>query len=183
MRLTVTDLVGKPGTSRTLVRSLSRADVTGQETAADAASDATSWGPADDTLVWPVEVDLKLESVVEGILVRGDVDFTADLPCARCLETLRQEHTSTVTEMYRPPDDPEAEEGYEIVDGVIDLEILLRDAIVMDLPVRVLCREDCAGLCAVCGADRSGADCGHEATPTTDPRWAKLSELELPSAN
>ena len=74
--------------------------------------------------------------------------------------------------------------GYEIVDDLtaIDLSTLIRDAVLMDLPVRVLCREDCQGLCPVCGTDRNREDCGHRPEAAPDPRWAKLAELDLPES-
>lgn len=179
MRVPVTDLVGKPGATRELSRTLTREDVGG---------DGDSLGPADEALKGPIVLDLDLDSVVEGILVRGQVSFDIELPCARCLEPQRAEHSVYVAELYQDPRkrDPEDEEdpGYEIVDDLtaIDLSVMLRDAILMDMPVKVLCREDCQGLCPVCGADRNETDCGHRPEDAPDPRWAALADLDVPEA-
>jgi uncharacterized protein len=73
-------------------------------------------------------------------------------------------------------DPPMAEdEFYPIVDDTIDLGPLARDAIVLELPMATLCREDCAGLCPQCGADRNEGPCGCLAP--RDPRWANLDVL------
>lgn len=179
MRVPVTDLVGKPGATRELTRTLTREDVGGE---------GDSLGPADEALTGPIELDLHLDSVVEGILARGDIAFTVELPCARCLKPQRAEHTVDVAELFQDPrkrdEDDEEDPGYELVDdnSAIDLSTLIRDAIVMDLPVRVLCREDCQGLCPVCGADRNEDDCGHRPEEEPDPRWAALADLDVPEA-
>ena len=177
MRVPVTDLVGRPGETREYATTLTRADV-----------GAASWGPADDALGDAIDVDLHLDSVVEGILVRGSVTFTFRLACARCLKPQTETHTVQVAELFADPakreDDDEVDPGYEIVEDrtAIDLEVLLRDAVLMDLPVRTLCREDCQGLCPTCGADRNETDCGHRPEQAPDPRWAKLAELDLPQS-
>ncbi len=179
MRVPVTDLVGHPGVSKPFTATLEREDVGDVQ---------ASWGPADDALSGPIELDLHLDSVVEGILARGTVRFDVVMPCARCLEPQSAEHTVHVAELFQDPrkreDDEDEDPGYEIVDDAtaIDLSALVRDSVLMDLPVRVLCREDCQGLCPVCGADRNQGDCGHGAEDAPDPRWAKLAELDLPEA-
>lgn len=147
-----------------------------------------SWGQADDCLASPIEIDLRLESVVEGILARGRVGFVTERPCSRCLEAQLERHDLEVAELFADPrrreEGDEDDPGYEIVDDLtaIDLSTLLRDAVLMSLPLRILCRPDCAGLCPVCGADRNAEDCGHRPEQAPDPRWAKLSELNLPPA-
>jgi uncharacterized protein len=177
VRVPVTDLVGHPGATKPYVATLAREEVGGPE---------ASWGPADDALASPIELDLDLDSVVEGILARGTVSFTVELPCSRCLEPQSAQHTVTVAELFQDPrkreDDDEEDPGYELVDDLtaIDLSTLVRDAVLMDLPVRVLCREDCQGLCPVCGTDRNRGDCGHRQEDEPDPRWAALADLDLP---
>jgi uncharacterized protein len=176
VRVPVTDLVGHPGTTRALTRA-----VTPEEFGAD------PWGPAVEAVTAPVELDLHLDAVVEGILVRGALTFTVQLPCARCLEPQQVTRTVDVAELFTDPAkrEPEDEDdpGYELEDDLtaIDLSTLVRDALVVDLPVRVLCREDCQGLCPTCGADRNLGDCGHADTELADPRWAKLADLDLPA--
>jgi len=169
LRVAVSDLVGRPGTSRRLERSLTR-DQIGE----------APLGPAEDVLTGTVDVDLHLESVIEGILVRGDVGFDVALDCARCLTPVEDHVDVEVAELFHEPDHEDVEEGYEIRDEHVDLGILLRDAIVMSVPVRVLCTDDCQGLCPICGTDRNQGQCGHRPQDDADPRWAKLAQLELP---
>lgn len=176
MRVPVTDLVGHPGATRALAAAVGR-DAFGDD----------PWGPADEAVEDPIELDLHLDSVVEGILVRGRIGVALSLPCARCLEPQGADRTLEVAELFLDPtkreDDEDEDPGYELLDDrtAIDLSTLVRDAIVIDLPTRVLCREDCQGLCPVCGCDRNTEDCGHGDQPEPDARWAKLAELDLPS--
>ncbi len=175
MRLTVTDLVGRPGATRAVVDDVPR-DAIGEE----------DWGAADQAVGDPVSFDIHLDSVVEGILVRGTITFRLTLPCGRCLEPQNTEVVADVTELFVDPkrtDDPDdVEPGYELIDDntAIDVTTLVRDAVLIDLPIRVLCRDDCAGLCAQCGADLNSTDCGHRRVPDVDPRWAALSKVSLP---
>lgn len=176
MRVPVTDLVGQPGTTRPLAVAVGR----------DAFGEAP-WGPADEALQDPLELDLHLDSVVEGILVRGAISVGLELPCARCLAPQRVERTLNVAELFADPtkredDADEDDPGYELIDDrtALDLSTMVRDAVVIELPTRVLCHDDCAGLCPECGADRNVTDCGHGDAPLADPRWAKLAELDLP---
>lgn len=179
MRVPVTDLVGKPGETRPYAKTLAREDIESLE---------RSWGPADEVLAGPIDLDLHLDSVVEGILVRGTVGFTVERPCARCLTPQVRSHEVDVAELFQDPrkreDDDEEDPGYEIVDDLtaIDLSTMIRDAVLMDLPLRVVCDEGCQGLCPVCGANRNEGDCGHRAEETRDPRWDKLADLNLPPA-
>jgi ribosomal protein L32 len=117
-------------------------------------------------------LDLHLDAVVEGILVRGTLGFRVALPCARCLEPQELAFEVDVAELFVDPtkrdERDEEDPGYELVDDLtaIDLTTLVRDALLIDLPVRVLCREDCQGLCPVCGADRNQ----HRLRPPPRPR-------------
>lgn len=175
MRVPVTDLVGSPGQTRALVAEVGR-DAFGED----------PWGTAEGAIEDPIRLDLQLESVVDGILVRGDVAVSLSLPCARCLEPQGADRTLAVAELFLDPtkreDDEDEDPGYELLDDrtAIDLSTLVRDAVVIELPTRVLCRDDCQGLCPVCGGDRNIDDCGHGDEPTPDDRWAKLAELDLP---
>lgn len=175
MRVSITDIVDQPGASRP-VRDAVDADAFGTD----------PWGPAEGALRDPVALDLHLDSVVDGILVRGTLGFTLDLPCARCLEPQRHDREVTVTELFIDPakreDDEDDEPGYELLDGAtaIDLSTLVRDALLLGLPLRILCTEDCQGLCPTCGADRNRIDCGHADRAGIDPRWSPLADLDLP---
>ena len=169
MRVAVTDLVGRPGATRHLATVVDRSEVEG------------SWGPADEAVRSSIEVDVELEMLAEGLLVRGSIGFEFEVECARCLAPLARDSSITVTELFAEPERvDDVEPGYELVDGAIDLEPLLRDTVVTALPVRLLCREDCLGLCPTCGTDLNVADCGHAAVPAPDPRWAALRTIELP---
>ncbi|MFN2557352.1 MAG: DUF177 domain-containing protein [Nitriliruptorales bacterium] len=144
-----------------------------------------AWGPADEALVSPLDIDLTLEMLVEGLLVRGTVSFTTSLECARCVSDVRTVNTVPVNELFADPrrlsEEEELEAGYELYpEGVIDIEALLRDAVLAVLPLRVLCDSACRGLCPACGADLNVDDCGHEAVQVPDPRWAALQSLHLP---
>ncbi len=102
----------------------------------------------------PIDLDLRLESVVEGVLVTGTAVVRLQGNCARCLDEISSEEEIDIQELFCYPgketDDPEA---LHIEDDLIDLEPVLRDAVVLDLPFTPLCRPDCAGLCPECGAN------------------------------
>ncbi len=159
-----------------------------QAVAPEDADHHDEWGPAEGKLVGDLRVDVVLESVVEGILVRGTVDVDLDVACARCLQVQRLEHTVPVAEMFADPrrldEDAIEDEDFLLEPDLahVDLGPLLRDTVVMEVPVRVLCREDCQGLCPVCGTDRNVTDCGHRPGEEPDPRWAKLADLDVPPA-
>ncbi len=140
----------------------------------------------------PVELGLRLESVMEGVLVTGTARASAEGECVRCLEPLRQEVAADFQEMFSYPSsdgsdarghrkaaaDDDAEEDEDIIpleDGMFDLEPVLRDAVVLALPMQPVCREDCAGLCPECGVSlNDNPDHHHEAV---DIRWAALQGL------
>jgi len=128
----------------------------------------------------PVELDLRLEAVVDGVLVTAAVAAPLAAECGRCLEPVRDRLELAVTELYlyEPEADPSAEEDEVCaLDGdLLDLEPVLRDAVVLALPLNPLCTPDCAGLCPRCGerlAD-AAADHGHD---EADSRWAALAQL------
>jgi uncharacterized protein len=106
--------------------------------------------------------------------------FTARLhgPCMRCLDLAEPTIEVEAREVDRPGGGEELDSPY-IDDQTLDLASWARDALVLALPVRVLCREDCAGLCAVCAANLNEAGPGHHHEQEPDPRWAKLRELKL----
>jgi len=131
----------------------------------------------------PVELDLRLEAVMEGVLVTGTA--TADLAgeCARCLEPIADEIEVRFQELFVYEDqgvDPDEElEVSMLQNDLVDLEPLLRDAVVLALPFQPLCRDDCPGLCTECGA-RLADDPQHTHDAPVDPRWAALSTLTGP---
>lgn len=126
-------------------------------------------------------LDLRLESVSEGVLVSGTVSGKVAGECARCLTDIDESLTVNVQELFAYADSATTETTDEdeiprLQDDMIDLEPTLRDAVVLALPVNPLCREDCPGLCPDCGVrwDDLPEDHHHE---QLDPRWAKLGKL------
>ncbi len=123
-----------------------------------------------------VELDLRLESVVEGVLVTGTARVHVEGECVRCLDPVSSEQEVRVQELYYYPDQNiDDDEAGRLQGDLIDLEPLLRDAVVLGLPFRPVCRDDCPGLCSECGA-RLADDPGHR-HEQGDPRWAALHAL------
>ncbi len=129
-----------------------------------------------------IHLDLRLESVMEGVLVTGAVRARVGGECIRCLGDLDEEIQVTLTELYtypgrRPAEDVDEDEVHELEGDLIDLEPVLRDAVVPALPFQPLCRDDCPGLCSQCGA-RLGDEPEHH-HDVVDPRWSMLQDLAL----
>ena len=127
----------------------------------------------------PIEFDLRLESVVEGVLVTGTVEAEAAGECSRCLGPLTQHVELHLTELFAYPGSitastTEEDEVPRLLDDALDIEQVLVDALGLELPLQPLCREECAGLCLECGIDLAIAEPGH-GHDTMDPRWAALA--------
>lgn len=133
-----------------------------------------------------IELDLRLESVMEGVLVSGTAELSIEGECARCLEPVSwneeidlselfvypaTDHRGAVVDEPGPDDDPLP----TIEDDLIDLEPTLRDAVVLSLPLSPVCRTDCPGLCPECGF--ALAQDPRHAHERIDPRWSALAEL------
>jgi uncharacterized protein len=140
----------------------------------------------------PVDLDLRLESVVEGVLVSGTAQARATGECVRCLDPVDLPVEVDLQELYdypaphagaghrAQPAHPAAEEDdehdlHQLEGDLLDLEPVLRDSAVLALPLQPLCRDDCPGLCSQCGA-RLADDPEHH-HDGVDPRWAALAEL------
>jgi uncharacterized protein len=128
----------------------------------------------------PIELDVRLESVTEGVYVSGTVRAPLVGECARCLDELTDEADIEVSELFAYPssvtdETTDADELPRVVDDLVDVEQTVRDAVVLALPLAPLCTPDCPGLCPECGEKRAdlGPAHGHE---TLDPRWAALRE-------
>ena len=106
--------------------------------------------------------------------------FTARLagPCMRCLQDAAPEYSVDAREISQPGAGEELESPY-VEAGVLDLHGWARDALALALPAQILCREDCAGLCPVCGVNLNEAGPEHQHEREPDPRWSKLSELKF----
>jgi uncharacterized protein len=126
-----------------------------------------------------LELTVRLEAVSEGVLVTATGQAPLAGECARCLEPLAQRLDIRSQELfvYSPDVGPDAAEGYSLTGDLLDLEPALRDALVLALPLAPLCRDDCPGLCADCGAQLANAGPGHSHGPAIDPRWAGLQKL------
>jgi uncharacterized protein len=131
----------------------------------------------------PVELDLRIEAVMEGVLVTGEARVSLEGECVRCLEPIDDDVDVTFQELFLYDDqdlqggDPEDDGVSMLEDDLLDLEPLLRDAVVLALPFQPLCEDDCPGLCTECGALlKDDPDHTHEAA--IDPRWAGLTVLQ-----
>lgn len=124
----------------------------------------------------PVHIELVLENVMEGILASGTVSGRMTYHCARCLAPGAAEFRLDVSELFTLEAGDDDDE-YPISEGTIDLEPMIRDAVVLSLPFSPLCRPGCLGLCERCGGDRNRGECS--CGPAVDPRWSALSELDL----
>ena len=122
-----------------------------------------------------VHADLLLEAVVEGILVTGSVRGLMVLSCARCLRPVESPFDLQVEELFTRGAGPDDDE-YPLVDGEMDLEPMIRDAVVLAMPFAPLCRAGCLGLCSRCGGDLNLDEC--TCPPESDARWAPLMGLE-----
>jgi uncharacterized protein len=124
----------------------------------------------------PVDLHLHLESVNEGIVVKGVLHVPWEGECRRCLCSVRSALDVQVFEVFE--DNPVEGETSKLDIDRIDLEPLVRETVLLELPIAPLCREDCAGLCPECGADRNEGDCGH-GLERRDLRWSALDELRF----
>jgi uncharacterized protein len=149
-----------------------------------------------------IEVDMRLESVAEGILLSADVCAVAKGECIRCLDPVEITVERKIQELYRyeptnekggkrkksgrndRTDEVDLEEDDELwLDGnVMNLETPIRDAIVLDLPVNPLCSEDCLGLCPDCGEKWEKLPEGHS-HEVIDARWAGLAGLDFKNSD
>ncbi len=119
---------------------------------------------------------------MEGVLVTGTARAALEGECARCLEPVSDEIEVRFQELFVYDDqgvDPDEELEVSMLQAdLVDLEPLLRDAVVLALPFQPLCMDDCPGLCVECGA-RLADDPGHAHDAPVDPRWEGLARLEL----
>lgn len=121
-----------------------------------------------------IELDLRLEAVMDGVLATGSAAARVVGECVRCLEEIEEDFDVTFQELYVFSD--HGEDDYHIQDEQLDLQPVLTDAVVLSLPLNPVCDPDCPGLCAECGA-RIADDPEHTHGETIDPRWAALSQL------
>jgi uncharacterized protein len=137
-----------------------------------------------------VALEVRFEAVSEGVLATGTAIAPLAGECARCLAPLTSSVTVGFQELYLyaegrhdkhdkhdEQEEQDAGEIYHLDGDLLDLEPAFRDAVVLALPMSPLCREDCPGLCAECGAPLADAGPGHQHDAAVDPRWAALKQL------
>jgi uncharacterized protein len=129
----------------------------------------------------PMDLDFRVESVSEGVLVSGTVSAPITGECARCLSPLQEHIEVDVTELFAYPDSlteatTEDDEVGRVVADTVDLEQPIIDAVGLELSFSPTCREDCPGLCPTCGVALATAEPGHH-HDEIDPRWAKLTTM------
>lgn len=122
----------------------------------------------------PVAVDVRLESVHEGILLSGDIDTEYTGVCGRCLTDIAEGLQVEFQELFAYPGEDEAD--FEVQDDHVDLETLVREAVVLSLPFQPVCQPDCPGLDPATG-ERLAENTGAELSQPADPRWAALQDF------
>ncbi|WP_163750028.1 YceD family protein [Mycolicibacterium helvum] len=133
-----------------------------------------------------LNLDLRLESVSEGVLVTGTVHALTSGECSRCLTPVTGDVEISLTELFAYPDSAtesttEEDEVGHVVDQTIDLEQSIVDAVGLALPFAPLCTQDCPGLCTQCGVPLASAGPDHD-HDQIDPRFAKLAKM-FPAAD
>jgi uncharacterized protein len=124
----------------------------------------------------PVILDVSRTTSGWALRLRYEVELSG--PCMRCLEAAGAAVAVDAREVDQPGGGDDLDSPY--VDGdELDLRGWARDALALALPTQIVCREDCLGLCAVCGENLNEAEPGHAHEREPDPRWAKLSELRF----
>ena len=125
-----------------------------------------------------VTLDVRFEAVTEGVLVTGTAIAPLGGECARCLDPVASTVEASIMELYRYEPDADDDEVRFLVGDKLDLEPAFRDAVVLALPLSPLCRADCPGLCAQCGARLADAGPSH-VHEDVDPRWNALRGLNM----
>ena len=162
LQVSVHDLVNKPGTMRE-----KQLDVVIDEPMANFAIGI----PAGST----IEIDARFESVHEGILVTGDAFATASGECSRCLDPIDSAVEVEFQELFAYSGT--SEDDFVVENESIDLDQVIRDAVVLSLPFQPVCSAGCKGLCVTCGA-KLNEDPQHAHEAPVDPRWNALTNLK-----
>jgi uncharacterized protein len=121
---------------------------------------------------------LDVTRTVSGYALRLRFESTLDGPCVRCLEPAGVTVEVDDRQIDQPGEDEDLSSEY-LAGEELDVHAWARDALALALPVQIVCRDECRGLCPVCGEDLNRAEPGHAHESEPDPRWAKLSELRF----
>lgn len=144
--------------------------------------------PVDEriSLSGPATVGGKVRHAGNEVFVNGHVETRAQVECDRCLQPVEipvntdfalEYVTGSEYEAARAVELTEAEMSIAVFDGeAIDIDEIVKEQVVLTVPTRMLCREDCKGICPECGADRNSGECSCS-TNDIDPRWAALKKL------
>ncbi|MFP5488235.1 MAG: YceD family protein [Acidimicrobiia bacterium] len=165
LRLNARELLRQPGLRKSVGVSLPASDL----------------GVDDDRITGEIAVDLVATSNLDGIVVAGTLTMPWRAPCRRCLTEVTGTTTIDIDELYQDPSDTSAvvaDDAFPIEGDQVDLVPAVREAVLLELPDDVLCRDDCAGICPVCGVDRNVGSCECDTT-VRDERWAALDDLRL----
>jgi uncharacterized protein len=135
----------------------------------------------------PLNLDLRVESVSEGVLVTGMLTAPTTGECSRCLTAFSGQVEVSLTELFAYRDSitdatTEEDEVGRVVGDFVDLEQPVIDAVGLELPFSPVCRADCPGLCPQCGVPLANAEPGHH-HDQIDPRWAKLAARLRPDSD
>jgi len=125
-----------------------------------------------------VEAQLDVSHTTNGYSLRLRFETDLDGPCMRCLEPADHELSVDAREIDQPDGGEDLSSPY-LEQDELNVQAWARDALALALPTQIVCREDCLGLCAVCGENLNDAEPGHAHQSAPDPRWAALRELKL----
>ena len=135
--------------------------------------------PDDVSFNGPAKVTGTIKGDDKYMNLAVDVSVPYSTRCARCLKEIRGDFTTTIDKPVAPAGTLENEDTDEYIiaeKNELEIDIPVLDAIILDFPMRVLCRDDCRGLCPKCGRDLNEGDCGCE-LHEPDPRLAVLAQL------
>jgi uncharacterized protein len=167
----VTDIRRQPGTRRPVQRAVAIPDLA-----------ISSARVPDDA---EIGIDLQLEALSNGLVATGTLTVPWEGECRRCLRTVRSETVAEIREVFEPR--PVEGETYPLGDDTVDLEPMVRDAVLLTLPLAPLCSDDCLGPApdvfpaVVEGDEPLDADAEGLSGPASDPRWAGLDALRFDS--
>ena len=136
-----------------------------------------------DLIIDDLAGDVRVSRTPQGLLIQAKIKGKTQLDCVRCLEPFSHRLVANFTELYAFSRRNITDSGLLVPeDGQIDLEPLVREFMILDLPISPLCRTDCKGLCPVCGDNLNLNSCNHDEEPA-DPRLEVLKKLLENQAN